>query len=54
MNRVAYLLAKWLFPRLPGDLRRRRLNNLLTVLFISLIVMGGIVLAFFMMGKKGR
>jgi hypothetical protein len=54
MNRLAYLLAKWLFPSLPGDLRRRRLNNLLTVLFISLIVMGAIALAFFMMGKKGR
>ena len=52
MNRLAYLLAKWLFPRLPGDVRRRRLNNLLTVLFISIIVIGGIALAFYMMGKK--
>jgi hypothetical protein len=54
MNRLAYLLAKWLFPRLPGDLRRRKLNNLLTALVISLIVMGGIALAFFLMEKKGR
>ena len=54
MNRLAYLLAKWLFPRLPRDLRRRSLNNLLTVLFISLVVMGGIALAFFLMEQKSR
>jgi hypothetical protein len=54
MNRLTYLLAKLLFPRLPGDLRRRRLNNLFTVLFISLIIMGGIVLAIIMTAKGSR
>jgi|GEM_PF-6670639 len=54
MNRLAYLLAKWLFPGLPGDLRRRKFNNLLTVLFICLIVMGAIAVAFFLMEKRGR
>jgi len=54
MGRLANILGKWLFPRLPRDLRRRRLNNLFTVLFISLIVMGGIVLVFIVTTKNGR
>jgi hypothetical protein len=54
MNRPAYLLAKLLFPRLPGDMRRRRLNNLFTVLFISLIVMGGVVLAIIITEKGSK
>jgi len=45
MSRFTNILGRWLFPRLPGDMRRRRLNNLFIILFISLIVMGGIVLA---------
>jgi hypothetical protein len=51
MSRLANILGKWLFPRLPRDVRQRRMNNLLTVLFISLIVMGGIVLAILLMEK---
>jgi len=54
MNRLTYLLAKLLFPCLPGDMRRRRLNNLFTILFISLIVMGGIVLAIIIMDKRSK
>jgi hypothetical protein len=52
MGRLTSILGKWLFPRLPRDVRRRRLNNLFTVLFISLIVMGGIVLVIIMMEKR--
>ena len=35
-------------------MRRRRLNNLFTILFISLIVMGGIVLAIIIMDKRSK
>jgi len=54
MSRITHFLAKWLFPRLPGDMRRRKLNNLLTVLFISLIIMGAIVLVIIFTANRGR
>jgi len=54
MSRLTHLLAKWLFPRLPGDMRRRKLNNLLTALFVSLIVIGGIVFAMFLMENRNK
>ncbi len=54
MGRLSNILGKCLFPRLPRDVRQRRLNNLLTVLFISLIAMGGIVLIFIVTTKNGR
>ncbi len=41
---ILYRLAKRLFPTLPRELRRRKLNALFLVLFVSLLVIGGIVL----------
>jgi hypothetical protein len=52
MGLLTDILGKRLFPRLPRDLRERRLNNLLTVLFISLVVMGGIVFLLIIIGKN--
>ena len=54
MNRLTNILGKWLFPNAPHDVRRRKLQNFFTVLIISFIVMGAVVLAIYLMEKRHR
>ena len=50
MNR---LLGKLLFPRLPQDLQRRKVNIILTVLLVSLLLGGLIALVAVVSNKVG-
>lgn len=54
MDRFTNILGKWLFPRLPRDVRRRKLNTCFAVLIVSLIVMGGVALTIILTAKNLR
>jgi hypothetical protein len=54
MNFVTTFIGKLLFPRLPRDLRRRRINIISLVLFISLLVACAIAFAMVMVQRMGR
>ncbi len=46
-------LGRLLFPRLPPDIQRRKINILLVVLFVGLLVGGLIVLTLILSNKIG-
>jgi hypothetical protein len=46
-------LGKLLFPRLPPDLQRRKINTLLAVLLVGLVLGGLITLAMVLSNKIG-
>jgi len=47
------LFGKLLFPRLPPDLQRRKINTLLTVLLVGLLLGGLIALVMVLSNKIG-
>ncbi|MGO8742356.1 MAG: hypothetical protein ACLQUR_08160 [Limisphaerales bacterium] len=47
------LFGKLLFPRLPPDLQRRKINNLLAVLLVGLLLGGLIALVMVLSNKIG-
>jgi hypothetical protein len=54
MNYITSTLGKLLFPRLPRDLRQRRVNIIYAVLAVGLLVAGGIAVAMLMTQGAGR
>lgn len=53
MSHVTFFLGKLLFPRLPPDLRRRRINIIYMVLVVGLPVAGAVAYAMFKVHGAG-
>jgi hypothetical protein len=54
MNFITAYIGKLLFPRLPRDLRRRKINIISLVLFISLLAACAIAFAMVMVQRMDR